>query len=629
MKWKLLFTCTLLIFAFILFASSSPENHQQRGLHYIRAGLYNQAQQEFQRILSANPDDIESYYQLGKAYQLGNMLDRAINIYHQVLQRETAKNLHGLIYLSLTEIYVKQGDFKSAETSVQQAIRLNPQMAQTHYQLGNVYVHRNRLDLAKIKFSESIKLDPDFAEAYQWLGRIALMQNQLEKSIGYYKKAITLKPDDASSYYNLAKIHRLKGDSSRVTEYLEKFKKIKSYQDEVYRYKKSVDENPADLLIRMDLAGIHLNNDNINEALNVYRSIILLDPTMASAYDKLGKAYMVQGSFQEAINAFEKVVKLDQNAVEPYLRLAWIYSNQRMFDLAESHLQIATKKSPNLTLPYHGLAEIYVQQGKWEKAIETISVGQISGAVGTYQHIDPEIEILVCERLGIAAETISNQVIQRDRHTDYLLNLALIGATIEKISIEIRHLQRTEVLEVEEYFQKGQKGSSAMPHKRNPIVTERMSGFARLLRSNAIAALENVALWHERDISHSSVERIILPDSTTLMDYMLNKMIFLMKNLYVYPDNMMKNINLTNGLIFSQEILLALVKSGMVREDAYKLVQKNAMQVWKEKKSFKRLLKEDKKIMNFLSEEKIDKLFDLDKILININKIYQRVGLVK
>ena len=266
---------------------------------------------------------------------------------------------------------------------------------------------------------------------------------------------------------------------------------------------------------------------------------------------------------------------------------------------------------------------------RWEKAIEIISVGQISGAVGTYQHIDPEIEILVCERLGIAAETISNQVIQRDRHADYLLNLALIGATIEKISIEIRHLQRTEVLEVEEYFQKGQKGSSAMPHKRNPIVAERMSGFARLLRSNAIAALENVALWHERDISHSSVERIILPDSTTLMDYMLNKMIFLMENLYVYPDNMMKNINLTNGLIFSQEILLALVKSGMVREDAYELVQKNAMQVWKEKKSFKRLLKEDKNIMNFLSEEKIDKLFDLDKILININKIYQRVGLVK
>jgi len=266
---------------------------------------------------------------------------------------------------------------------------------------------------------------------------------------------------------------------------------------------------------------------------------------------------------------------------------------------------------------------------RWKKALDIISVGQISGAVGTYQHIDPEIEILVCERLGISAETVSNQVIQRDRHADYLLNLALIGATIEKISIEIRHLQRTEVLEVEEYFQKGQKGSSAMPHKRNPIVTERMTGFARLLRSNAIASLENVALWHERDISHSSVERIILPDSTTLMDYMLNKMIFLMKNLYVYPDNMMKNINLTNGLIFSQEVLLALVKSGMVREDAYEIVQKNAMQVWKNKKDFKTLLKEDKKIMDFLSEEKIDRLFNLDKILININKIYQRIGLKK
>ena len=264
---------------------------------------------------------------------------------------------------------------------------------------------------------------------------------------------------------------------------------------------------------------------------------------------------------------------------------------------------------------------------RWEKSLQTISVGQISGAVGTYQHIDPEIEILVCNKLEIDAETISNQVIQRDRHAEYLLNLALIGATIEKISIEIRHLQRTEVLEVEEYFQKGQKGSSAMPHKRNPIVTERMSGFARLLRGNAIVALENVALWHERDISHSSVERIILPDSTTLIDYMLNKMIFLMKNLYVYPENMMKNINLTNGLIFSQEILLALVRSGMVREDAYKLVQKNAMRVWKEKKDFKKILKEDPEIMDHLSEKKVDKLFNLDKILININKIYKRIGL--
>ena len=266
---------------------------------------------------------------------------------------------------------------------------------------------------------------------------------------------------------------------------------------------------------------------------------------------------------------------------------------------------------------------------RWERSLEMISVGQISGAVGTYQHIDPEIEILVCEKLGLEAETVSNQVIQRDRHADYLLNLSLIGATIEKISIEIRHLQRTEVLEVEEYFLKGQKGSSAMPHKRNPIVTERMTGFARLLRSNALASLENVALWHERDISHSSVERIILPDSTTLMDYMLNKMCFLMENLYVYPDNMMKNINLTGGLIFSQEVLLALVKSGITREDAYEIVQKNAMQVWKEKKDFKELLKQDNIITNKLSNDEIDDLFDLEKILININKIYQRIGIIK
>ena len=264
---------------------------------------------------------------------------------------------------------------------------------------------------------------------------------------------------------------------------------------------------------------------------------------------------------------------------------------------------------------------------RWKKSLENISVGQISGAVGTYQHIDPEIELLVCDKLGLSAETVSNQVIQRDHHADYLMNLALIGASIEKIAIEIRHLQKTEVLEVEEYFLKGQKGSSAMPHKRNPIVTERMTGFARLLRSNAMAALENVALWHERDISHSSVERIILPDSTHLMDYMLNKMIFLMENLYVYPENMMKNINHTNGLIFSQEVLLALIKKGMTREDAYQIVQKNAMKSWNEGLDFKNLLYGDVDVNKFLKNKEIDELFDLDKIMVNINKIYKRIGI--
>ena len=197
------------------------------------------------------------------------------------------------------------------------------------------------------------------------------------------------------------------------------------------------------------------------------------------------------------------------------------------------------------------------------------------------------------------------------------------GVSIERVAIEIRHLQRTEVLEVEEYFLKGQKGSSAMPHKRNPIVTERMTGFARLLRTNAHAAMENIALWHERDISHSSVERIILPDSTSLADYMLEKMTFLFKNFNVYPKNMMKNINLTNGLIFSQEVLIALIKKGLKREDAYKIVQKNAMKVWEEKYDFKELLLKDEVINKYLNEKDLDMLFNLEKIMININKIYK------
>jgi adenylosuccinate lyase len=264
---------------------------------------------------------------------------------------------------------------------------------------------------------------------------------------------------------------------------------------------------------------------------------------------------------------------------------------------------------------------------RWENALKNISVGQISGAVGTYQHIDPSIERDVCNKLNLDVETVSNQVIQRDHHAEYLMVLALIGSSIEKIAIEIRHLQRTEVLEAEEYFLKGQKGSSAMPHKRNPIVTERMTGFARLLRSNSLAGLENVALWHERDISHSTVERIILPDSTSMVDYMLEKMSYLMENLNVYPDNMMKNINLTNGLIYSQEVLLALIKKGLNREDAYKIVQENAMKVWKEKCDFKDQLFNNKIVSKYLSEKEIDELFNLDKILVNINKIYDRINL--
>ena len=262
-----------------------------------------------------------------------------------------------------------------------------------------------------------------------------------------------------------------------------------------------------------------------------------------------------------------------------------------------------------------------------ERAFESIATGKISGAVGTYQHLDPEVEYETCKRLGLQSASVSNQVVQRDHHAEYLTTLANLAASLEKIAIEIRHLQRTEVLEVEEYFQKGQKGSSAMPHKRNPIVTERITGMARLIRSNAMVAIENVALWHERDISHSSVERVIIPDSTTLIDYMLNKMIFLIENLIVYPEKMMINLNKTGGLIFSQEVLLALVKKGATREEAYDMVQRNAMKVWNEKKDFLSLLKKDSDIIKLLNSNEIEELFNLNKILININKIYKRLEL--
>ena len=264
---------------------------------------------------------------------------------------------------------------------------------------------------------------------------------------------------------------------------------------------------------------------------------------------------------------------------------------------------------------------------RFKYALDDIQYGKISGAVGTYQHLDPSVEERVCKKLGLKPSSVSNQVVQRDHHANFLSSLALIGCSIEKIAIEIRHLQRTEVLEVEEFFAKGQKGSSAMPHKRNPIITERLTGFSRLLRANAIAGMENVALWHERDISHSSVERIIIPDSTNLMDYMLIKLNSLFKNLIVYPENMLKNLNLTNGLIFSQEILLSLVQKGVSREDAYKMVQNNAMKVWEKNKDFKTLLKSDKDILNFITESEIDSLFDLNKILININKVFKRLGI--
>lgn len=260
-----------------------------------------------------------------------------------------------------------------------------------------------------------------------------------------------------------------------------------------------------------------------------------------------------------------------------------------------------------------------------QSAIETISVGQISGAVGTFEHLSPKVEEYVCNKMKLKPASVSTQVIQRDRHAEFMSTLAVIGSTLEKISIEIRHLQRTEVLEAEEYFSKGQKGSSAMPHKRNPIISERITGLSRILRANSLAALENVALWHERDISHSSVERIIVPDSCIAINYMLDLMIKLIKNLLIYPENMIKNLNLTRGLIFSQTVLLKLVDKGLTREDAYRLVQNSAMDVWANKdKNLKDELLNFNEVLNHLTKNEIDEIFNTDKILKNVDYIFQR-----
>ena len=260
-----------------------------------------------------------------------------------------------------------------------------------------------------------------------------------------------------------------------------------------------------------------------------------------------------------------------------------------------------------------------------KRARQSISYGQISGAVGTFACIHPEVEEYVCSKLGLKPAPVSTQIIQRDRHAEFFTTLAIVAGTIDKIATEIRHLQRTEVLEVEEFFSSGQKGSSAMPHKRNPVVSEQMCGLARIVRSNAFAALENMPLWHERDISHSSVERVIGPDSTILIHYMLRKMTSMMERLIVYPENMMRNLQKTEGLIFSQSVLLALVDKGITREEAYKLVQKNAMQSWTKGKDFLTLLKKDKKIGVLLKKNEIEKIFNLKAQFKNVDIIFKRI----
>ncbi|MBE9572742.1 MAG: adenylosuccinate lyase [Proteobacteria bacterium] len=259
------------------------------------------------------------------------------------------------------------------------------------------------------------------------------------------------------------------------------------------------------------------------------------------------------------------------------------------------------------------------------EARDVISYGKLSGAVGTFANTSPKIEALVCKKLGLRPDEISTQIIQRDRHAQYFSSLAILAGTLEKIAVEIRHLQRTEVLEVEEPFAKGQKGSSAMPHKKNPIGCENISGLARLVRSNSLAAMENMPLWHERDISHSSVERVIAPDSTILIDYMLHRLTGILRGLVVHADRMTENLKKMKGLIFSQQLLLKLAGKGLERQTAYVMVQRNAMKVWETGQEFKDLIMEDQEIGGYLSKSEIEEIFDLDYHVKHVDDIYERV----
>lgn len=262
-----------------------------------------------------------------------------------------------------------------------------------------------------------------------------------------------------------------------------------------------------------------------------------------------------------------------------------------------------------------------------KRARDIVAVGKLSGAVGTYSNINPKIEEIVCKKLGLTPVKLATQVIQRDRHAEYMTTLAIVASSFERFATEVRNFQRTDIREAEEYFAPGQKGSSAMPHKRNPITCERVAGMARLVRGNAIAAMENVALWHERDISHSSVERVILPDSTINVDYCVRKFTNIIDKLLVYPDAMLENMNRTGGLIYSQRLMLAIVNKGVLREDAYKWVQRNAMKRWLEKEDFRTNIEKDEDIAKYLSKEEIAECFDYKYFLRHVDMIMERFGL--
>jgi len=319
---------------------------------------------------------------------------------------------------------------------------------------------------------------------------------------------------------------------------------------------------------------------------------------------------VIRGDLKDLIKSLRKKAKANKNTVM----------------IGRSHGVHAEPMTFGLKLAIF-MEEMQRNLDRFEGATKAVSVGKLSGAVGTYSNIDPKVEDIALKRLGLTRDAVTNQVIQRDRHAEYMTVLAIIASSLEKIALEIRGLQRTEVGEVEEPFKKGQKGSSAMPHKKNPITCERICGLARIVRANSLVAMENIALWHERDISHSSTERIMLPDTTTLIDYMLQKMTRIIDNLVIYKENMKKNLDRTGGLIFSQRLLLALVEKKQTREDAYKIAQSAAMRARGMGRSFKDIVMSDPAVKKHLSDREIAEVFNINYYLRNINVIYKRLGL--
>lgn len=372
--------------------------------------------------------------------------------------------------------------------------------------------------------------------------------------------------------------------------------------------------------------------DRINDIEKVTRHDVLAFTT--SVGENLGEfsRYFHQGLTSSDVldtslgiilkEASRLIIKDIQEVIEKLKQLAYQHKNTIMIGRTHGVHAEPITFGFKLTLWY---SEMIRNLKRMKQAGEDVSYGKISGAVGTFAHIEPQIEEMVCKKLELKSAKISSQIIQRDRHAFFLTVLAIIASSLEKFATEIRSLQRTEILELEEGFAPGQKGSSAMPHKKNPILCERICGLSRLLRGYAISALENNNLWHERDISNSSVERIILPDSTILLDYMLQKFYYVLNNLKVNQDNMKKNLDLTGGLVFSQRVMLELTRKGLSREKAYQIIQDNALQSWKNNKSFKSLILEDQEIKKYMTKDEIISCFDYNYFIRNMNYIYQRV----